>query len=187
MYKRQAYNAAHGIVPKTIVKAIPDSIEISDKAENAKLNTRRMGKLEREAAIDLSLIHIFNAAGGVSPIVLWNNNTGKTIKYVRFYMEPYNAVDDPVEDEVTGNRIFSCKVTGPIETEKGIGEYIYDYYGVHYVQKHKDGIPYYDPSFTMYKTRQISDVYKRQTPPLPDTTPMTFLTLLLGLGASRCV
>ena len=34
------------------MKAIPDSIEISDKAENAKRNTRRMGKLEREAAID---------------------------------------------------------------------------------------------------------------------------------------
>ena len=32
--------------------AIADSIEISDKAENAKMNTRRMGKLEREAAID---------------------------------------------------------------------------------------------------------------------------------------
>ena len=40
----------HGIVPKTIVKAIADSIEISDKAENAKRNTRRMGKLEREGA-----------------------------------------------------------------------------------------------------------------------------------------
>ena len=47
-----AYNEAHGIVPKTIVKAIRDTIEISDKAENAKRNTRRMGKLEREAAID---------------------------------------------------------------------------------------------------------------------------------------
>ena len=47
-----AYNEAHGIVPKTIVKEIRDSIEISDKAENAKLNTRRMGKLEREAAIE---------------------------------------------------------------------------------------------------------------------------------------
>ncbi len=46
------YNQEHGIVPKTIVKAIRDSIEISDKAETAKLNTRRMGKLEREAAID---------------------------------------------------------------------------------------------------------------------------------------
>ena len=49
---QMAYNAEHGIVPKTIVKAIPDSIEISDKAENARMNTRRMGKLEREAAID---------------------------------------------------------------------------------------------------------------------------------------
>jgi excinuclease ABC subunit B len=49
---QQAYNEAHGIVPKTIIKEIRDSIEISDKAENAKLNTRRMGKMEREAAID---------------------------------------------------------------------------------------------------------------------------------------
>ena len=32
--------------------AIADSIEISDKAENAKLNTRRMGRMEREAAIE---------------------------------------------------------------------------------------------------------------------------------------
>ena len=49
---RRAYNQEHGIVPKTIVKAIADSIEISDKAENAKLNTRRMGRMEREAAIE---------------------------------------------------------------------------------------------------------------------------------------
>ena len=49
---QMAYNQEHGIVPKTIVKAIADSIEISDKAENAKLNTRRMGRMEREAAIE---------------------------------------------------------------------------------------------------------------------------------------
>lgn len=36
---QMAYNEEHGIVPKTIVKAIADSIEISDKAENAKRNT----------------------------------------------------------------------------------------------------------------------------------------------------
>ena len=47
-----AYNEAHGIVPKTIIKEVRDSIEISDKAETARLNTRRMGKLEREAAIE---------------------------------------------------------------------------------------------------------------------------------------
>ena len=49
---QMAYNEEHDIVPKTIVKAIADSIEISDKAENAKRNTRRMGKMEREAAIE---------------------------------------------------------------------------------------------------------------------------------------
>ena len=54
---QMAYNEAHGIVPRTIVKAIPDSIEISDKAENAKMNTRRMGKLEREAAKLLEFEH----------------------------------------------------------------------------------------------------------------------------------
>ncbi len=49
---QQAYNEAHGIVPKTIIKEIRASIEISDKAETAKLTTRRMGKMEREAEID---------------------------------------------------------------------------------------------------------------------------------------
>ena len=49
---QMAYNQAHGITPRTIVKEIRDTIEISDKAENAKANTRRMGKKEREAAIE---------------------------------------------------------------------------------------------------------------------------------------
>ncbi|MCI2047682.1 MAG: excinuclease ABC subunit UvrB [Faecalibacterium sp.] len=50
---QQAYNEAHGITPTTILKAVQENaLEISDKTENAKLNTRRMGKLEREAAID---------------------------------------------------------------------------------------------------------------------------------------
>ena len=54
---QMAYNQEHGIVPRTIVKAIADSIEISDKAENAKRNTRRMGKMEREAAKLLEFEH----------------------------------------------------------------------------------------------------------------------------------
>ena len=46
-----AYNEAHGITSKTIVKSIRDSIEISDHKENAKLGTRRMSKAEREQLI----------------------------------------------------------------------------------------------------------------------------------------
>ena len=47
-----AYNQAHGITPRTIVKEIRDSIEISDKGRKRQGNTRRMGKKEREAAIE---------------------------------------------------------------------------------------------------------------------------------------
>ena len=48
---QMAYNEAHGITPKTIVKSIRDSIEISDHKENAKLGARRMSKAEREQLI----------------------------------------------------------------------------------------------------------------------------------------
>lgn len=47
------------------------------------------------------ILYLINSAGGVSPVLLWTNNTGKTIKYITFYMTPYNAVDDPVTDEIT--------------------------------------------------------------------------------------
>ncbi len=48
---QMAYNAAHGITPTTIVKSIREGIEISDRKENQKLGTRRMGKAEREQLI----------------------------------------------------------------------------------------------------------------------------------------
>ena len=48
---QMAYNEAHGIVPKTIVKSIREGIEISDHKENEKLSGRRMSKAEREQLI----------------------------------------------------------------------------------------------------------------------------------------
>ncbi len=47
-----AYNEEHGIVPKTIIKEIRGSIEISDKEETNRMLTRRMGKMERQAEIE---------------------------------------------------------------------------------------------------------------------------------------
>ncbi len=47
-----AYNEEHGIVPKTIIKEIRGSIEISDKDETNRMLTRRMGKMERQAEIE---------------------------------------------------------------------------------------------------------------------------------------
>ena len=48
---QMAYNEAHGITPKTIVKSIREGIEISDHKENAKLNSHRMSRAEREQLI----------------------------------------------------------------------------------------------------------------------------------------
>ena len=48
---QMAYNEAHGIVPKTIVKSIREGIEISEHKENEKLSGHRMSKAEREQLI----------------------------------------------------------------------------------------------------------------------------------------
>ena len=51
--KQQAYNEAHGIVPKTIVKDIRDIIEISTAADTAaKANGVRMTEKERRQLIE---------------------------------------------------------------------------------------------------------------------------------------
>ncbi|MBQ6093297.1 MAG: UvrB/UvrC motif-containing protein, partial [Clostridia bacterium] len=46
-----AYNEAHGIVPKTIIKDVRDVLEISSKTKDVDKNFRRMTRLEREQVI----------------------------------------------------------------------------------------------------------------------------------------
>ncbi len=48
---QQAYNEAHGIVPKTIIKDVRDVLEISSKHKDVDKNFRRMTRLEREQVI----------------------------------------------------------------------------------------------------------------------------------------
>ena len=48
---QQAYNEAHGIVPKTIIKDVRDVLEISSKTKDVDKNFRRMTRLEREQVI----------------------------------------------------------------------------------------------------------------------------------------
>lgn len=50
--KQIAYNEAHGIVPKTIVKDVRDVIEITSKVDKAPANGKRLTKAERQALID---------------------------------------------------------------------------------------------------------------------------------------
>ena len=49
--KQQAYNEAHGIVPKTIVKDVREIIEISGNHKAARLDGRKLSKKEREELI----------------------------------------------------------------------------------------------------------------------------------------
>lgn len=57
--------------------------------------------------------HGINSAGGASVKFNWQNKGEKTIKYIKFYMEPHNAVGDAVGCTISGlsEKIGNC--TGP--------------------------------------------------------------------------
>jgi hypothetical protein len=54
-----------------------------------------------------------NSAGGVDLSIYWHNRSKKTIKYVHWTFDAYNAVNDPVSCTIRGDRHFIGKETGP--------------------------------------------------------------------------
>jgi len=57
-----------------------------------------------------------NSVGGVDMSIYWGNLSPKTIKYITFTVEPYNAVGDVVACEITRRTRANLKLTGPINT-----------------------------------------------------------------------
>ncbi|MCI8478423.1 MAG: S-layer homology domain-containing protein [Oscillospiraceae bacterium] len=55
-----------------------------------------------------------NSAGGVSFYIEWNTHRDKTIKYVHFYVTPYNNVWDVQKCEIRRYSNADCYVAGPI-------------------------------------------------------------------------
>lgn len=56
-----------------------------------------------------------NSVGGIDVHIDFYNRSGKTIKYVYYQVQAYNAVNDPVSCEIRGNSISNLKFTGPVE------------------------------------------------------------------------
>lgn len=56
-----------------------------------------------------------NSAGGVDCNIVWKNISDKTVKYARFAVAPYNAVDDMVESEIGGATYKRLQATGPVK------------------------------------------------------------------------
>lgn len=54
-------------------------------------------------------------AGGVDMGIAFTNTSDKTIKYIHFYVRPYNAVGDSLSCDIRGYSNFDAYVTGPLE------------------------------------------------------------------------
>ena len=67
-----------------------------------------------------------NSAGGVDFEVSFTNSSEKTIKYITFYVTPYNAVSDPVASEIGGTVQAVLKGTGPFPTSPRGREGLYE-------------------------------------------------------------
>lgn len=61
-----------------------------------------------------------NSAGGIVFNFGATNSTGKTIKYVRFKVYLYNAVDDPVKDEIKRTYSVDVEIIGPVDKYKRV-------------------------------------------------------------------
>ena len=59
-----------------------------------------------------------DSVGGVEWNFKFTNNTDKVVKYITMEWACYNAVGDPVYDEITGKSTVSVKYTGPLEAGK---------------------------------------------------------------------
>lgn len=116
---------------KTAIKATYESLYQAefDKWYNSlpKSTKNAYSKIE----VTYSSLHSWNSAGGVNYSFWYTNKTNKTIKYCRVYGTLYNAVNDLVFCDITGDCTFCGTETGPIPPGAQGGGYwsniMYDY------------------------------------------------------------
>ncbi len=59
-----------------------------------------------------------DTVGGVEWTTKIKNNSKKTIKYITLKWRCYNAVGDPIYDEIDGENIVGIRITGPLNSGK---------------------------------------------------------------------
>jgi hypothetical protein len=103
------------------LKAKADSIATYDSILNElkKIEEQKKNEDSDKIVSSISIIKYFtsrpNSAGGVDANIVWKNKSEKTIKYARFTIVPYNAVEDMVSSEIGGETDKIVRVTGPIK------------------------------------------------------------------------
>ncbi len=103
------------------LKAKADSIATHDSIYNElkKIVEQEKNEDADKIASSIFIIKYFtsrpNSAGGVDANIIWKNKSDKTIKYARFTIAPYNAVEDMVSSEIGNETDKIVRVTGPIK------------------------------------------------------------------------
>ena len=125
----------------------------------------RQGWSENEVQSLIKIYDIFvsdiNSADGVDMTIAWENASSKTIKYIYFSVEAYNAVDDKVSCNVRDYYEFTGELTGPFES--GYTNMTYDSDDDRYRAKTLFEECYYNPNIKYFKLTNVRVVYMDNT------------------------
>lgn len=101
-----------------------------------------------------------NSADGVDLYVEFDNLSDRTLKYVRFAADIYNAVNDKVTDEIRRDTEGLFEITGPFEpnTKAFYANFENAYYGptIEYAKITKLQVQFMDDS--LYETDNLNDI-----------------------------
>ena len=124
------YDAARNIITKYDVylnsQELRDKQSVITNAEKAYKESvekqNKINQIRNVVRIRKVITSSPNSVGGVDLRIYWTNKSNKTIKYVNFYVEAYNAVNDVVVSEIGWEARECVKVTGPIAPGVNYGE-----------------------------------------------------------------
>lgn len=122
--KAKLLHEKHNGVPQDIeaqklVNQIISQCEEEERIRQEEAAKSKQDKLRGVIRVKRIITHTPNSAGGVDLDIHWVNNSDKTVKYIVFVVEPYNAVNDVVECDIRNTSVFRGKETGPIEKGNG--------------------------------------------------------------------